>query len=162
MRGRKSADINHPQFYEYRNGFFCHNSRRKREGKPPISFDRYLKIRGKYGKPPKVRKAQAPVQKLGKPGRKPRNNDPIYLAHRHAFQGFNAARKRAGKQVLTFDQYLRHISTVRVEPKKADDGKPKERKDLKIKWHAENLRRQKAGLLPIKYDDFVRNWGDWV
>ncbi len=159
---KPSADINHPQFYECRNAFFCYNSRRKRDGKPTVSFDRYLKARGKYGKPPKVKKPERQEPKPGKPGRKPRNNEPVYLAHKHAFQGFNAARKRKGLLVLTFDQYLRHISTVRVEPKKADDDKPKERKDLKIKWQAENLRRQKRSLLPLKYADLVRDWGDWV
>lgn len=162
MRGKASVSINHPLFHECRNGFFCYNSKRRRDGRKEATFEQYLKARGKYGKPPKVKKPEKQEIKLGKPGRKPRNNDPVYLAHKHAFQGFNAARKRKGLPILTFDQYLRHISTVRVEPKKADDAKPKERKDLKIKWQAENLRRQKSGLLPLKYEDFVRDWGDWV
>lgn len=101
--------------------------------------------------------------------RKSKNYDPVFRINQVGWYSTNSNRRARGMPPLTFDEYMAAKNAGEVmqgKPRKVKPApksvKPRERKDLKIKWQAENLRRQKAGLLPIKYDDFVRNWGDWV
>lgn len=158
-RGIKSADIDHPLFHDYRGAFFSYNKRRDQKNKPKVSFERYLQVRGIMG-------PRAEERALGgheRPPERPRstkaNVDPVYLAHKNAFQGYNNQRKLKGLPAFTFEEYLDHISKPRKVEVKAE---AKKERDYTKQWEAENARRAMAGQLPLKYVDFVRDWKDWI
>lgn len=170
-RGKASADIEHPLFHKHRNAFFSYNKRRRFEMKRPVKFERYLELRGIRGPNAGERaeiRAQAIKEGIPIPPPKPRMKslstvakvDPVYKAHKLAFQGYNNQRKIRGKEPFTFEEYIDHISKPRKAVEKKEE--PRASRDLSKEWEAENERRRKRSQLPLKYEDFLREWKDWI
>jgi len=157
---KPSANITHPLFKDYRNGFFCYNRKRRLAGSPAVSFEEYVKVRGLYG--PRQKRKEQPIPPRAKRSKvsRPDLTDPVYRVHAQKFMSFNARRVRNGLRPMGFEEYIDHLSTPAAQEEAVVEKK--ERPDLMAKWEAENARRDKRGLLPLKYDDFVRDWSDWV
>jgi hypothetical protein len=144
-------DLEHPLYHANRNGFFCFNRRRRAKGKRELSFKEYLAKRKTPG--PKRERQRAQSTRT--------NVDPVFLAHKNAYQGYNSNRRGRGLGPLTFQEYLDHISKPAVNGDVSKLPTVAER-DFTPQWKAENEKRRARGQLPLKYDEFVKHWKDWI
>ena len=98
--------------------------------------------------------------------------DPVYRAFKAAWYSYNGNRRRAGEPEITLEEYLeRKMSGDLVQGRnKLATGKRFKRaavqaqlgEELRPQWEAENAKRAKRGQLPLKYEDFCREWRDWL
>ena len=99
--------------------------------------------------------------------RKPRNHDPVFRVHQVGWNSTNSGRRARGLPSLSFEEYIAMKSSGEVmqgkeRVRKARDIKPRAERDYTEEWKAENERRRKRAQLPLKYDDYVRDWRGWV
>ena len=99
--------------------------------------------------------------------RKPKNHDPVFRVHQVGWNSTNSGRRMRGMEPLSFEDYMRMKSSGEVmqgkeRVRKVVGTKPRAERDYTEEWLAENVRRMTRGQLPLKYDDYVRDWRGWV
>lgn len=99
--------------------------------------------------------------------RKAKNHDPVLRVHKVGWYSTNSGRRNRGMPPLSFEEYMAaknagNVMQGQPRKRKVRVVVPRQERSYVQEWKAENEKRRKAGLLPLKYDDYVKHWKDWI